>query len=479
MVIFFAAVLISRAFAQPAQEPVPTRALFLSEHPELIVSTGQSWGELGRDVAAHQPGVPGTPLKIGERDYQKGLGHHANGTILILLEGRFDSFSAEVGLQPCAGGSVLFRVFVDGEQRFDSGIMRSGDSPKPLHVNLAGGEELLLEATDAGDAISCDMANWAEARLITDASPRSARAPAAPSLDIAPYARVVTWDPNRMDGARASRIEEFRAGDIYTETALQPDRRGIYTLDPSANGLACIGLQWLNRRAFKELGLEFPADQELPLTSSIHVQAWVGESAWQGNWKTISGNLHAEANRLTFRPGIEAGIVQAQKVRWVLPGKGKLRVANISALSRSPTQSLKLLVAAEPQTRSAKASISIYNGEFVGPAPADWKLSSEPLRLTVRCSRANLLKSDPPVLCFTLPTGSLAVAIEDVLSNDCVYLPQHGLYVTRDPAPISPKEYSAGLPMRKRFCSRSARCRIRPLSRPWPEPTTKRNGKGR
>ncbi len=29
------------------------------------------------------------------------------------------------------------------------------------------------------------------------------------TVNMAPFARVVTWDPNRLDGARASRVEEF------------------------------------------------------------------------------------------------------------------------------------------------------------------------------------------------------------------------------------------------------------------------------
>ena len=94
-------------------------AEYLGDHPELILSASQAWGELGWNVAAHQSGQAGTPLQIGDKTYAKGLGHHANGSINVLLDGEYAGFDAEVGLQPCGdGGSVIFRVFVDGEQAF-------------------------------------------------------------------------------------------------------------------------------------------------------------------------------------------------------------------------------------------------------------------------------------------------------------------------------------------------------------------------
>ncbi len=45
-------------------------------------------------------------------------------------------------------------------------------------------------------------------------------------MDIARFARVVTWDPNRTDGARASRIEEFRAEDLFLESDVPVSRDG-------------------------------------------------------------------------------------------------------------------------------------------------------------------------------------------------------------------------------------------------------------
>ncbi|MGO8925698.1 MAG: NPCBM/NEW2 domain-containing protein [Limisphaerales bacterium] len=452
--------------AAPAKSTQAEPVEYLSDHVELVLSTSQGWGELGWNVAAHASGQAGSPLQVGDRTYAKGLGHHANGSINVLLEGEYAAFDAEVGLQPCSGGSVIFRIFVDGQQHFDSGVLRMTNAPTPVHVDLAGAQELRLEANDAGDGITCDMANWLNARL-TRAS-AVARSASEQPVDVARFARVVTWDPNRTDGARASRIEEFRAEDLFLESDLPVSPDGTYQVPVSANGLGCIGLQWLNRRALKELALEFPAGAQAPTTNAVQVQGWLGESAWQGGWKPLAGDLRATGSRLVFRLSPKAGVVQTQKIRWVFPASGKVVVRRLYAFSHSRWQTVKLLVEAEKPARSARGELVICNGEFLtggnsrlkevptgtpqlGPAVPD-SLSLDlrrPLHLTLLSSRTSMFKSDPTVLQFRLPSGSFGVAVEDVLNNECVYLPDYGIIVTRDPAPITLADYKRKIASRK------------------------------
>ena len=47
----------------PAQPPV---AVYLADHPYLIASSQQGWGELGLNTCAHAAGVQPLPLQIGE-----------------------------------------------------------------------------------------------------------------------------------------------------------------------------------------------------------------------------------------------------------------------------------------------------------------------------------------------------------------------------------------------------------------------------
>ena len=184
-------------------------------------------------------------------------------------------------------------------------------------------------------------------------------------MDIAPFGRVVTWDPNRNDGARANRIHEFRAEDLFLESdvPLQPD--GTYRVPVSRNGLGCIGLQWLNRRAVKELALEFPVAAEVPATNGVQVQGWFGESAWQGEWKPLAGELQATGNRLVFRLSPKAGFLQTRKIRWVFPATGQTAVRRLSAFTRSRWQTVNLLVEAEKPAKGARGELLVCNGELL------------------------------------------------------------------------------------------------------------------
>ena len=438
--------------AQPAS--FTNQGEYLSDHPELILSSQQAWGELGLDTAAHQAGQVGAALQIGGRSYTKGLGHHAGGAITVLLEGEFTAFDAEVGLQPCGSdGSVIFRVVVDGRPRFTSGVMHATNAPQPIHLSLAGAQELRLEASDAGDGIACDMANWGEARLLR--APGTVAKP-IPTVDVAPFGRVGTWDPHRLDGARASRIEEFHAEDLFTETNVPRGADGCYRVPVSADGLGCLGLQWLNRRALKTLALEFASAAEMPATNTVQVQAWVGESAWQGGWKPLDGNLHVSGKLLTFQLSPKAGVLQTQKVRWIFPAAAHPSVRNLCALTRSHWNTAKLRVEAEKPTRSAHGEISVFNGELFSLSPGErlgvretkWDLK-RPLTFNVRYTRPSSFKSDPTELQFHLSAGTVSVAIEDVLNNDCVYLPDYGLFITREPAPVTLTEYKRRIAGRK------------------------------
>ncbi len=130
----------------------------------------QGWGNLGIKTAAFAPGGKGSPLNIAETKYEHGLGHHAPGEITVPLNGKYLLFTAAAGVQWQGGGrgSVAFEVWVDGEKRFDSGKMTDSDPAKPVEVAVAGARELRLVAADCGDGLACDMANWADARLVRD-----------------------------------------------------------------------------------------------------------------------------------------------------------------------------------------------------------------------------------------------------------------------------------------------------------------------
>ena len=97
----------------------------------------------------------------------------------------------------------------------------------------------------------------------------------------------------------------------------------------------------------------------------MQVQGWFGESAWQGGWKPLAGEVEATGNRLVFRLSPKAGIVQTQKVRWVFPATGKTVVRSLSAFTRSSWQTVNLIVEAEGPAKGQRAELAICNGEFL------------------------------------------------------------------------------------------------------------------
>jgi len=112
-----------------------------------------------------------TPLQIGQKRYAKGLGAHANGTIVFQLNAPFVSFCSDIGVDVNPDtegrrGSVVFAIRVDGKEVARSPVCRGGEPARAMTAALTQATRLELVLNDAGDGISYDQADWAEARLV-------------------------------------------------------------------------------------------------------------------------------------------------------------------------------------------------------------------------------------------------------------------------------------------------------------------------
>ncbi len=146
-------------------QPLSPRVVYLSDldaagfrHIPLL---DLSW-EYQRDR-----NVLGTALRSGDRRYQKGLGMHSACRLTYRLDEPFSRFEAELALDSSSSlGSVVFRVYVGTEQRFASDVIRAGDPPLPISVDVSGGRSLslLVEFAERGDVQ--DYANLLDARLV-------------------------------------------------------------------------------------------------------------------------------------------------------------------------------------------------------------------------------------------------------------------------------------------------------------------------
>lgn len=429
---------------------------YLSELMHRVLLLSQGWGELGIDTCAHAPGQTPLPLRIGEKTYSRGLGHHAPGELILDLNGEYALFEAEVGVQWQQGttGSVVFQVYVDGKKRFDSGVMRETDPPKPVRVRVEGANELRLVVTDAGDGITCDCANWANARLVRSTKPRQARSETV-RVDVAPFARVVTSDPQRIEGCRAGRTEEYLAEDIFLEDPLSPDADGAYTVPMAPQKGGSIGLHWLERRRLTELYLQFASSP--PPLDSVQLQVWVGESHWQGRWVTIPAGVEQTGHEWLFRPdwrGLAGATYGVRKVRWVFtPSAGTVRIRALRAYTTSRWDEAELTLRLQSPR---EATIRLYNGALANDdsrahtVPWDGRA---PLRLRVRYSRASTIPSDRTVLRISLPDCAFGVALDDVLAHDAVYVPHAGLLVSRNPN-LTIQDYTRQIAQRKTILER-------------------------
>jgi hypothetical protein len=118
--------------------------------------------------------VSGGLLRAGGRLHLKGLGVHSAARLTYALDAPdavnepYRRFQAELAIDDETGGrgSVIFRVLVDDQARYTSPIVRGGQSPLPVSVDVAGAKrlDLIVEFADRADEL--DHADWLGARLV-------------------------------------------------------------------------------------------------------------------------------------------------------------------------------------------------------------------------------------------------------------------------------------------------------------------------
>jgi hypothetical protein len=113
--------------------------------------------------------------------YSKGLGVHAPSEIIFSLNGNYDQFISDVGVddEEVNVGSVTFQVWADTVKVYDSGDLDANSAIKTVNISVVGVQKLKLIVTDAGDGTDFDHADWASARLVKNSS--TVVAPGAPT----------------------------------------------------------------------------------------------------------------------------------------------------------------------------------------------------------------------------------------------------------------------------------------------------------
>jgi hypothetical protein len=110
----------------------------------------------------------GGELSIGGASFPWGIGVHANSELTYDLGRRFSRFCATIGLDGNAGreGTVVFRVSGDGKELYRSPVMKGGDAPAQIAVDIRGVNQLTLAVGDADGSDLGDAADWGVARVV-------------------------------------------------------------------------------------------------------------------------------------------------------------------------------------------------------------------------------------------------------------------------------------------------------------------------
>lgn len=132
-------------------------------------STQNSYAAPQKDISISNHALRLTDENNREVIYDRGIGAHSNSTIVYdLSDKNYDYFTSYVGVDRQmygSVGSVSFEVYVDGDKKFDSGVMNSRDPQKFIEVDINGAKELKLVVTDGENGNGSDHATWGDTKL--------------------------------------------------------------------------------------------------------------------------------------------------------------------------------------------------------------------------------------------------------------------------------------------------------------------------
>ena len=109
-------------------------------------------------------------LKLGNKEYPKGLGCHIYSKIKVKTGKKAAKFTAVVGLDDRVtgtdDGSVHPYIMVGNKVVWDGGVLRKSTKTfAEVSVDLGGATEFLLVGDDAGDGIGNDWLDWADPKV--------------------------------------------------------------------------------------------------------------------------------------------------------------------------------------------------------------------------------------------------------------------------------------------------------------------------
>lgn len=163
----------------------------------------------GRGAGAAQ----GQPITLAGVVYPHGIGTLSINELIVDLKGQATRFVSMVGIDDAARtgqGSVTVEVWVDNGKRLISSVIKAGDPPIKVDVDLTGARFLELLIDDGNDVSTGDYADWGGALIYlrpdATAKPESWTFPTEPAHLIASGdSAAPRVNPPRITGATPGR----------------------------------------------------------------------------------------------------------------------------------------------------------------------------------------------------------------------------------------------------------------------------------
>jgi hypothetical protein len=147
--------------------PPPTGTEYVSDL--AFISATNGWGPVERDTSnGEQAAGDGLPITLNGTVFPKGLGVHANNSIVFYLGAACTRFTATAGVddEVDPNGTVRFTITADGKTLATTPVLTNASDPLPLDVDVTGVQHLTLTTDDAGDSNAHDHADWADAKVV-------------------------------------------------------------------------------------------------------------------------------------------------------------------------------------------------------------------------------------------------------------------------------------------------------------------------
>ncbi|MDI3320875.1 NPCBM/NEW2 domain-containing protein [Pinibacter soli] len=245
----------------------------------------------GYGVPNNNRSVDNRTLTIAGQKFQRGFGTHAESSLIILLKGKAQSFSAMVGIDDEVAGhepAVEFVVFGDGKKMWSSGIMHLGDSARTCQASVKGIQKMELVVNDGGNGNYYDHADWVDAKFETTeptalstvnpipATPYilTSKAPASPRINGATVFGVRPGSPFQFRiAATGERPMIFSATGLPAGLSLD-SHTGLITGKLERWGTFNVKLKARNTKGIAEKNLRIVCGDKIALTPPMGWNSW-------------------------------------------------------------------------------------------------------------------------------------------------------------------------------------------------------------